>query len=187
MIVADSPGAGHSERASEAGVNTIASARGTPRIGPTGLRSYGRNSPYAAARIVAVALVSNGRIKSVEAATLDAAQAHALLGMERHEWYEVLRDLRLDLMHVHRPNGFTVPDAALQQLFDDVTETELQRLVAALCVLVIHADRRMSQGEKAFLAMLQRQWGLAVQPEASALLLRERAGLRREPVSLSLG
>jgi hypothetical protein len=44
------------------------------------LRPYPRNSPEAAARIVALAPIANGRIKAAEAAVPDALHAdHALL------------------------------------------------------------------------------------------------------------
>lgn len=165
--------------AGRADVNQIAFAPRTLRLAPTGLRSYPANSAHAAARIVALALISNGRIKSVEAATLGAADAHALLGIDRQEWYAVLRHLRLDLLHVDRSHGFSISQPALERLLDDISDRELQRTVAALSVAVIHADRRLAPGEQAFLEALQRRWDMAVHPEPCALLLRERVLQRK--------
>lgn len=157
-------------------VSGNASLGGAAHIAPIGLRRYPRDSAHAAARIVALALMANGRIKSVEAATLDAVEAHAWLGIERHEWYAVLGQLRLDLLqHVRSSRGFSISDAALERLLDDVGNEELRRVVAALSVAVIHADRRVALGEQAFLAALERKWSVPVHPEAGAPLLRERA------------
>lgn len=187
MLVVESPavrrtareGAGGRLQAGGAGVSELAPVPNTLHIAPTGLRPYPPDSAHAAARIVALALISNGRIKSVEAATLDAVQAHALLGVPRQDWYAVLGHLRLDLLHVHRSRGFSISGPALERLLDDITDQDLQRLVAALCVAVIHADRRVAPREQSFLAALRRKWCVPVHPGPCALLLRERAFLRK--------
>jgi hypothetical protein len=63
------------------------------------LRSYPRNSPQAAARIVALAPIANGRVKTVEIAALDALGALGRLGVTRPRWQAVIGELCADLLH----------------------------------------------------------------------------------------
>ena len=66
------------------------------------LRSYPHNSPEAAARIVAVALIANGKIKAVETAALNAHVCHERLGMTEAQWHGVVHDLCADLLRSER-------------------------------------------------------------------------------------
>lgn len=179
-MIVESPGTGITVRGrtpgrpqeGEAAASGPAAVPGSLHIAPTGLRRYPPDSAHAAARIVALALISNGRIKSVEAALLDAVEAPAWLGIPRDEWYAVLAHLRLDLQQVNRSRGFSLSGPALERLLEEITDEDLQWVVAALCVAVIHADRRVGPAERAFLAALQRRWVVSVHPGRCALLLR---------------
>ena len=133
------------------------------------LRSYSRNSGEAAARIVALALVANGRIKAVETAVLDALEAPARLGLSRSQWHGVIDDLCADLLRTARcGNEICIPSEALNSMLDQVDDEDSRRLVLRLCSAVVQADSQIDVGEAFVLLAAIERWRL--HPDVQALL-----------------
>jgi hypothetical protein len=133
------------------------------------LRSYPHNSAEAAARIVALALIANGRIKAVETAALDALQAPERLGLTRAQWHGVIHDLCADLLGPARcGDEGCIPSELLDRMLDEVDDDALRRLVLRLCSAVVHADRQIDDGESFVLLGAIERWGL--HPDDQALL-----------------
>ncbi|MBN9203705.1 TerB family tellurite resistance protein [Methylibium petroleiphilum] len=133
------------------------------------LRPYPRNSAEAAARIVALALTANGRIKAVETAALDALQAPERLGLNRAQWHGVIHDLCADLLGPARcGDEGCIPSELLDHMLDEVDDDTLRRLVLRLCSAVVHADRQIDDGESFVLLGAIERWGL--HPDDQALL-----------------
>jgi tellurite resistance protein len=132
-------------------------------------RPYRRNSAEAAARVVALALIANGRIKAVETAALDALRAHERLGLTRPQWHGVIHDLCADLQGPARcGDEGCIPGELLDRMLDEVDDDTTQRLVLRLCSAVVHADRQVDDGESFVLLALIERWGL--HPDDHALL-----------------
>lgn len=133
------------------------------------LRPYPRNSPEAAARIVALALIANGRIKAAEMAVLDAQRAPQRLGLTRAQWHGVIQDLCADLLGPARcGDEGRIPGEVLDRMLDEVEDGDTRRLVLHLCAAVIHADRQIDDGESIVLQAAIERWGL--HPDDHALL-----------------
>lgn len=133
------------------------------------LRSYPRNSAEAAARIVALALIANGRIKAVETAVLDALRAHEQLGLTRLQWHGVIHDLCTDLLGPARcGNEGCISTELLDRLLDEVEDNDTRRLVLRFCSAVVQADRQVDDGESFVLLAAIERWGL--HPDDHALL-----------------
>lgn len=145
-----------------------AMAAGTfPRVAGCQLPRYPVNSAVAAARIVALALIANGRIKSVEVATLDAVDAPALLGLDRAQWHRVIRTLCVDLLRAGVDQREALSASSLHEVLDDVTDPSLRKVCAALSVAVIHADCLVDGAELALLEAMQDRWGIAFRTGAA--------------------
>ena len=122
---------------------------------------YPRNSPHAAGRVVALALIANGEVKPSEWATLESQQVHEQLGLTRQEWHEVVGDLYVDLASAARSlAGGLVDQQVIAQVLADIDDPTLQRLVIGLCMAVIHADRQLDDGESAVLRTAIDRWDL---------------------------
>jgi hypothetical protein len=126
------------------------------------LRPYPRNSAEAAARIVALALIANGRVEAAEVAVLDALQAAERLGLTRARWHGVITELCADLLEAARPGdeGRRIPGDVLNQMLDEVDDHGTQRLVLRLCSAVVQADRQIDDGESIVLLAAIERWGL---------------------------
>lgn len=125
------------------------------------LRSYPRDSARAAARIVALALIANGRIKPAEVAVLDALHAPARLGLTRSEWHGVIDDLCADLLGSARcGDEGCISGEMLDAMLDEVGDEDGRRLVLRLCSEVVQADRQIDEGESLVLRAAIERWGL---------------------------
>ncbi|HET7795462.1 MAG TPA: TerB family tellurite resistance protein [Rhizobacter sp.] len=140
-----------------------------PADGAAPLRSYPRNTPEAAARIVALALIANGRIQAVEVAALDALHAHERLGLTPQRWHAVIHDLCTDLLGPARcGDDACVSSELLGHLLDEVDDDRLRHVVLHLCSAVVQADRQIDDAESFVLLGAIERWGLP--PDDHALL-----------------
>lgn len=139
-----------------------------PAPGPL-LRSYPRNSAEAAARIVALALIANGRIKAVETAALDRLRSHERLGLTRPQWHGVINDLCVDLLGPARCGDEScIPDELLHRMLDEVQDDSKRRTVLRLSSAVVQADCQVEDAESFILLAMIERWGL--HPDDQALL-----------------
>ena len=144
------------------------------------MRPYPRNSPSAAARIVALTLLADGQLQPAELSSLEAQHAHRRLGLRRYELHTVLDDFCTDLLDdakAARDDECRITPALIELLLADIDHPALQRQVLRLCAAVIRADGRVDEGESVVLAAAVEHWGMA--PEGFEALARswgDRAG-----------
>ena len=132
-----------------------------------GFRSYPRNSPRAAARILAAALLANGDIKPAEWQGLAEARASERLGLQDLEWELVIDELCEDLMARPTVGGDALIDRrSLAAWLDEVDDPELQRLLVDLCVQVIESDGEVQFGESLVLRAAIERWVLPIDEQA---------------------
>jgi uncharacterized tellurite resistance protein B-like protein len=116
------------------------------------MRNYPLNSPQAAARIVALALIADGHVNKRELDALDGIAAHEQLGMARDEMHAVVQTLCEDLMVAAQlcwDSAWRLEGAALAELMAEVDDPALWRKVMQVCEAVIDADGHVSEGELA--------------------------------------
>jgi hypothetical protein len=127
------------------------------------MRPYPKNSPEAAARIVALTLISDGQLKKTELAILESSNAHERLGLRSDQLRAVVHELCADLLadaHQRGESDCLIEAALIDTLLTDVEALELRRTVLRLCLQVIHADGHVHDGESIVLLALLDQWGL---------------------------
>jgi uncharacterized tellurite resistance protein B-like protein len=127
------------------------------------MRSYPRNSPQAAARIVALALLADGNLCRSELEALERHGARAQLGLSPAELHTVVHDLCQDLLaasDLSWGGSSQVDPRTLAGLMAEVQDPDLQLKVLKLCVAVVETDDHVAEGESAVLAAALTQWGL---------------------------
>lgn len=122
-------------------------------------RAYLRNSPHAAGRLVALALISNGQIKGAEWARLREIEVQAQLGLTGEEWHDIVDGLCEDLLGA-APGGAscTIHSTTMARWFDELDDRQLQALVIFLSAELIFADGRVDAGESALLRVASERW-----------------------------
>lgn len=125
------------------------------------MRSYPRNSPEAATRIVALVLVSDGHVSRSEFDALKQLDGIGNLGLDTQKIPRIVQTFCEDLLM----EGFDgrsilshVGDGLMASLLAEVDEPQLQAQVLRLATSVAHADRHLSEGETAMLDAIRRIW-----------------------------
>jgi len=125
------------------------------------MRSYPRNSPEAAARIVALVLISDGHVSRSEYETLHQLFSARDLGLKPQDLPGIVQTLCEDLLM----EGFDgrsilthVDEAWLASLLAEVDDEPLQGQVLRIAASVAHADKHLSDGEAAMFDAVIRHW-----------------------------
>lgn len=125
------------------------------------MRSYPKNSPQAAARIVALVLISDGHVCSAEFETFNQLDGARDLGLEPHDMPGILQTLCEDLL-MEGFNGRSilshVGDGLIASLMAEVDEPQLQGKVLRIAQSVVNADKHLSDGEAAMIDAIYRYW-----------------------------
>ncbi|GCL61921.1 TerB family tellurite resistance protein [Pseudaquabacterium pictum] len=127
------------------------------------MRHYPRNSPQAAGRILALALLSDGHLSKRELDMLDRLDAHVQLGLGRTELHTVVHGFCEDLlssMHLSWGDACQVDQATLAALMADIDDPALRRTLLQLCLAIVEADDHVAEGESVMLMAAVDHWGL---------------------------
>lgn len=130
------------------------------------MRTYATDSPQAAARIVALTLVSDGHVSKKEMDVLERIGAYQPLGIDKAGMRAVLRDFCEDILQARHPNwadACQIDPQTLNQLMAEVNDPFLRMAVLRLCVAVAEADGHIADGESFVLVNAVEQWGLHYQ------------------------
>jgi len=126
------------------------------------MRSYPRNSPQAAARLVALAMLADGHYSKTELDAWDRHGTPARFGLDPQRWNEVVHGLCEDLLATAESpwdQSCQVDPRTLSQVLAEIEDVALQREVLHACCAVIEADEEVSDGEWAVLTSMVEQWG----------------------------
>jgi uncharacterized tellurite resistance protein B-like protein len=127
------------------------------------MRNYPTNSPQAAARIVALAMVADGHLSKTEIDTLDQVGAYTQLGLDREALHGVLQGLCEDLIQArpsHWGDATQIDARTLNELLAEIDDPALRSVVLRLCIAVIEGDGHIADGEAIVLVSAVEQWGL---------------------------
>lgn len=140
------------------------------------MRSLPRNSPQAAARILALLLVADGHVCRREIDALQSADLERALGLTPDEFGKVMHQLCEDLMasaYGSSDMSATVDEQILASLMQELSDPALRLSILRLADVAGCADQHWSAGEARVLAAMQQHWGVlaGVQlPEPSSSL-----------------
>lgn len=127
------------------------------------MRTYPDNSPQAAARIVAMAMLADGKLRRDELLMLDYLRAGEQLGLLPHQLDAVVMDFCEDLRISANCGGTEagLPDSrTMEELMSGIDKPVLQRKIVRLCVAAVEADGRVHEGESRVLGAAVEHWGL---------------------------
>lgn len=129
--------------------------------------AYPRNSPQAAGRLVALALIANGEIKASECSVLYEIQARERLGLRGEEWHDIVNDLSTDLLKSAAGGPHCrIDEPTLSHWFAEIDDPRLQSLVAQLGAAVVGADGYVDDGEAVVLRHALQHWPLPYEEQA---------------------
>ena len=125
------------------------------------MRAYPRNSPQAAARLVALLALADGHLCEAERRALPVERLAAELGLAPGAFEPVVQSLCEDLM-AWCPSFWgsadAIPREALEAVVREVDDPLLRRKVLRLGLDAAFADRRLTRGEAAVLEAISAVW-----------------------------
>mgnify|MGYP000848831553 FL=1 len=133
------------------------------------MRSYPRNSPEAAARIVALVLISDGHVCRSEIDALQKLQVEQELGLVPGAFAQVVHTLCEDLLmgaYGSASMMCSVDQGTLASLLAEVDDADLQARVLRLAGAAADADRHLADAEALVVSAARQHWqvGCATQP-----------------------
>jgi uncharacterized membrane protein YebE (DUF533 family) len=127
------------------------------------VRSYPHNSPEAAARILALVLISDGHVSRSEFDILKQLDAERELGLEPQLLPHLVHTLCEELLAGGYESGSlmcNVDDRALASLMAEISDPALQRTVLRLSLAAARADGHLADGETLVMEAARHHWKL---------------------------
>ncbi len=131
------------------------------------MRRYPRNSPQAAARIVALLVLADGDVGPAELALIDELAVHRILGLERAALQTVIDEFCEDLLSSRQlewADACPVDEYTLAELMGEIDDPALRLTVLGLCVQLAGVDDLVAEGESVVLMAALAHWRLSLQP-----------------------
>lgn len=125
------------------------------------MRSYPRNSPEAAARIVALVLISDGQVSHSEIDALRQLGVEKELGLPSGAFSQVLVNLCEDLLsgsHGPAAGVCSVDSVTLASMLAEVDEPDLQSRVLRLASAAAEADSHLADAEALLVGAALLHW-----------------------------
>lgn len=125
------------------------------------MRSHPRNSPEAAARIVAIVLICDGHVCRSEIEALQHLQVERQLGLAPGSFAQVVHTLCEDLLMGAYGSGSmmcSVDEDTLASLLAEVDDPDLQAQVLRLASAAVEADRHLADAEALVVAAARQHW-----------------------------
>ena len=133
------------------------------------MRSYPTNSPAAIARLIAMAMLADGRLDNREIDWINHHDTAAMVGVDRETLIQVLLDCcRVVITEAEQERVFLLEEARLARLADDITDRALQKVALSAVLIIAKADGTVSEGEEPLLRYLMQRWGLTLDDLAAA-------------------
>ncbi len=127
------------------------------------MRSYPHNSPEAAARIVALVLISDGHVCSSEFDILKQLHAERQLGLDPDLLPHIVHTLCEELLACGYETGSltgNIDESTLASLMAEVSDPVLRRTVLRLALAAVRADGYLADGEAVVVQAAQHHWQL---------------------------
>lgn len=141
------------------------------------MRHYPANSPEAAGRLLALALLADGAIDPAELAVLQRQEILERLGLSAKQFDTLIHEFCEDLLaSAHRsPCGnLELGCQSLRHLFADVRDRRLQRELLRAMLAIVHADVRLGEGEATLLMLATESWDMQLYEAARIDVSRGR-------------
>lgn len=125
-------------------------------------RSYPMDSPQAAARILALALLADGTIQLSELSSLSRRGTLQRLGITEAALDAVIHELCSDLLAggVANSGYLVVGRDVLRKLLGDIGDPALQRSLLRGVLDIVHADGELAGGEAVLLSVAADCWNI---------------------------
>jgi uncharacterized tellurite resistance protein B-like protein len=125
------------------------------------MRTYPHNSPQAAARIVALAMLADGNLSKTEFDAIERMDVYRQFQLAPGELDSIIETCCADLLALNRlswDQSVRFDQRMLAQILSEVDDPALRRQVVRVCSEVVEADHYVSENEWTLLSAMANQW-----------------------------
>jgi uncharacterized tellurite resistance protein B-like protein len=125
------------------------------------MRPYPHNSPQAAARIVALAMLADGNLSKTEFDAIERMDVYRQFRLTPEELDSIIENCCADLLAHNRLSwdlSIRFDERMLAQVLSEVEDPALRRDVMRVCSEVVEADHYVAENEWALLSAMANQW-----------------------------
>jgi uncharacterized tellurite resistance protein B-like protein len=126
------------------------------------MRNYPTDSPKAMSRLLALAMIADGRLAPQELKTLHRSGVLEVLGVSEDTFDDAAGELTQDLLaHStnHAAGMVEIEPATIDALLDEVQDPALRALVLKGMLEIVRADQMIDQRERRLLRRALAAWG----------------------------
>lgn len=127
------------------------------------MRSYPRNSPQSAARVVALTVLADGHLGAQEIDALRRIDVAGRLDLSQEQFMGVVQSVCDDLMassHQHWSGIQHLPRSELKLILDEIDDVGLRLIVLEICAALCECDQNLADAEYEMLCTLADHWDL---------------------------
>lgn len=144
------------------------------------MKRYPRNSPQAMARVLAMMMVTDGKLDPREIEILEQLNIYEIVGISRVGFMSVVHDYCSDLLAAGNTEGRIrlVDKARIDEVIGLVDDRRARVLACGIMLNIVNADDRISDTELAVLRYILDSWCLpldSLERELMAQTHEERA------------
>lgn len=150
------------------------------------MRNYPNNSPEAAARIVALALMADGTVDRSETQLLEREGVILRLGLDHEQFDKVFYEFSEDMLSSasRLASGRLELDArGVDKLLGEIADPVLQKKTLRIMLDIVNADRRLTAGEASLIAQALRKWDLDLYEVSDFSIPRHRSPISKQRIS----
>lgn len=122
------------------------------------MRSYPKNSPQAAGRILALMMIVDGNLASSELQALDRSKILGHIDLEPSAFQRLLQDLCDDMLTSTLHGSVQLSNTVIDSLLEEITAPDLRRKLLQTMWKIADADDWLADGEAVLLARAGTAW-----------------------------
>ncbi len=122
------------------------------------MRSYPKNSPQAAGRLLAVMMVVDGNLATSELQALDRSKIFDHIDLEIGQFQRLLQDLCDDMQSSTVHGSVQLSNTVIDSLLEEIDDTDLRRKLLQTMWKIADADDWLADGEAVLLARAGTAW-----------------------------
>lgn len=127
------------------------------------MRKYAKNSPEAGARVVALAMMTDGAIDRSEILLLERQNVVARLGLEQEQFDSIYYEYCTDMLASAKRNvsgQLELDKPGIKALLDEISDPMLQKEVLRIMLDIVNADHRLTASEASLIALALKRWNM---------------------------
>lgn len=142
------------------------------------VRNYPTDSPQAAARMVALALMADGNVDRRELLLLERQQVLNRLGLDHEQFDAIYYDYCTDMLgsaRRHDSGGLELDAGNIRKILGEIQDPRLQKKLLRVMLDIVNADHRLTASEAALISQALRHWEIDLHAFSESSAPRHRS------------